>query len=212
MEQVDKFKSDAMNWIDHMESNLIKREIQILRLFTQKTGLKQTHAVLIAAFFCFSFILTGFGGKAVTNCIGFFYPTLKSFNAVKSKGTADDSYWLTYWIVFGLFQVLEAFGDLFLFWVPFYQFVKCCCLIWLFAPQTNGAQVVFKHFVAPFVQTHQGSIDSTIKAAKTFGDQMQREVVKPVSQHVAKKVSEAAFDAITSQLRKPESVVEGDSN
>lgn len=44
--------------------------------------------------------------------------------AIESNVKEDDTQWLTYWVVYGLFSVLEAFSDIFLSWFPFYYVSK----------------------------------------------------------------------------------------
>ena len=36
----------------------------------------------------------------------------------------DDRQWLTYWIVYSTFNILEYFADLILFWIPMYDLIK----------------------------------------------------------------------------------------
>lgn len=43
-----------------------------------------------------------------------------SIKAIESNNKEDDTKWLTYWVVYGLFSVAEFFSDIFLFWFPFY--------------------------------------------------------------------------------------------
>lgn len=43
-----------------------------------------------------------------------------SIKAIESTVKEDDTQWLTYWVVYGLFSIVEAFSDIFLFWFPFY--------------------------------------------------------------------------------------------
>ena len=44
--------------------------------------------------------------------------------AIESKGKDDDTKWLTYWVTYSLFSLLEFFSDIFLFWIPFYNLSK----------------------------------------------------------------------------------------
>jgi receptor expression-enhancing protein 5/6 len=43
--------------------------------------------------------------------VGFVWPVYASFKALKSADTADDTQWLTYWIVFGIVSTVESFTD-----------------------------------------------------------------------------------------------------
>lgn len=44
--------------------------------------------------------------------------------AIESQEKDDDTKWLTYWVVYSLFLLIEFFGDIFLFWIPLYDFLK----------------------------------------------------------------------------------------
>ncbi len=50
-----------------------------------------------------------------------------SIKAIESNNKEDDTKWLTYWVVYGLFSVAEFFSDIFLFWFPFYYAGKVRC-------------------------------------------------------------------------------------
>ena len=44
--------------------------------------------------------------------------------AIESATKEDDTKWLTYWVVYGIFSVAEFFADIFLSWFPFYYIGK----------------------------------------------------------------------------------------
>ena len=44
--------------------------------------------------------------------------------AIESQVKNDDTKWLTYWVVYSAFSLVEMVTDIFLFWVPFYWFLK----------------------------------------------------------------------------------------
>lgn len=47
-------------------------------------------------------------------------PSCHSIKAIESSSKEDDTTWLTYWVVYGVFSVAEFFSDTFLYWFPFY--------------------------------------------------------------------------------------------
>ena len=47
-----------------------------------------------------------------------------SIKALESVNKDDDTKWLTYWVVFALFSVVEFFSDIIFSWFPFYWLVK----------------------------------------------------------------------------------------
>lgn len=66
--------------------------------------------------------------------LGCTYTAWMSFRAIESPGTADDKLWLTYWVVYGAFSIVEYFVDFILFWVPFYYLLKFSFLLYLGLP------------------------------------------------------------------------------
>ncbi|CAG14436.1 unnamed protein product, partial [Tetraodon nigroviridis] len=44
--------------------------------------------------------------------------------AIESATKEDDTKWLTYWVVYGVFSVAEFFADIVLSWFPFYYVGK----------------------------------------------------------------------------------------
>ena len=68
--------------------------------------------------------------------------------------------WLTYWVVYAVFNVFEAFSSLIIFWFPFYYSFKFGFLIWLFMPNTRGAHYLYVNFLLPvFLSTEQSHFD-----------------------------------------------------
>ena len=53
--------------------------------------------------------------KAVTH-----RPPSHSIKAIESSSKEDDTTWLTYWVVYGVFSIAEFSSDIFLYWFPFY--------------------------------------------------------------------------------------------
>lgn len=56
--------------------------------------------------------------------------------AIESPNKDDDTQWLTYWVVYGIFSIAEFFSDIFLSWFPFYYMMKVC---WLTLPPSLPA-------------------------------------------------------------------------
>ena len=53
----------------------------------------------------------------------------RSIKAIESSSKEDDTTWLTYWVVYGVFSVAEFFSDIFLYWFPFYYAGKVTALL-----------------------------------------------------------------------------------
>ncbi|MEE6487613.1 hypothetical protein FKM82_014956 [Ascaphus truei] len=108
--------------------------------------------------------------------------------AIESADKKDDTIWLTYWVVYGVFSVVEFFSDLFLFWFPFYYLGKCAFLLWCMAPFTwNGSQILYTRFIRPFFLKHHRTVDSVVSdlggQALITAETVTREAYKAALSH-----------------------------
>ncbi|XP_009976250.1 PREDICTED: receptor expression-enhancing protein 5 [Tauraco erythrolophus] len=87
--------------------------------------------------------------------------------AIESPNKDDDTQWLTYWVVYGVFSIAEFFSDIFLSWFPFYYMLKCGFLLWCMAPSpSNGAEFLYHRIIRPFFLKHEAQLDSVVKDLK----------------------------------------------
>merc|ERR1711939_191326 len=127
--------------------------------FLDKTGIKKLY---IAAGLCLAltiFILFGFGAGLLCNFVGFVYPAYASFKSLESQNTNDDRLWLTYWVVYSCFCLIEGFLEYVLFWVPFYYPIKLAFLCFLFQPQTQGAKKLYEDVLSKALKPYVAKID-----------------------------------------------------
>ena len=106
------------------------------------------------------FVMFGVGANYITCLLGVAYPVFMSFLALESEGGEDDKQWLTYWVVFGLFNILDHFAGFVLAWIPFYYFLKLGFLVFLFHPTTKGATWVYNNFILPHIDEYNSQLDA----------------------------------------------------
>mmetsp|Transcript_21579 Transcript_21579/g.19147 ORF Transcript_21579/g.19147 Transcript_21579/m.19147 type:complete len:151 (-) Transcript_21579:66-518(-) len=139
---------------------------EYIKLISEKTG--QNEKVVkngILAVIILVFVL-GFGASIVANIVGVLYPAFQSFKALESEQGLDDKKWLTYWVIFSSFSMIDHFGEFILVWIPFYFLFKLCFLIYLFLPATDGASHIYITYVLPFYKKYEKDIDTLGKKYK----------------------------------------------
>jgi len=92
--------------------------------------------------------------KLISDIFAFAYPAYMSFKAIDSADPTDDTQWLTYWVVFALFSIVENVMSFLVTWIPFYYMIKCCFFAWLYHPKFMGAGLVYKQIIKPFVMPY----------------------------------------------------------
>lgn len=60
----------------------------------------------------------------ISDVIGFVYPAYASIKAIESPDKEDDKQWLTYWLMFSLFKIIESILDYLISFIPFYTPAK----------------------------------------------------------------------------------------
>lgn len=138
-------------------------DIPWMRQLAARFNLKTAHVALLVVLVAFVMVFSGVLDYLVCNLIGTVYPAYLSFKAIESKGGDDDKQWLTYWVVFAIYSVVDDFSGVLLFWLPFYYPIKLAMLIWLVWPKTRGALVIYEKVIKPLLKRFEGQIDEKLR-------------------------------------------------
>merc|ERR1712054_645382 len=107
-----------------------------LNNFEQQTSVPKVYVILGLGALYFFLVFFNIAGEFLVNTAGFAIPAYYSLEALFTSGKADDTQWLTYWVV--------------------YAFIT-----WMALPQTAGAQVVFRSLMQPlFARFFEGGSTS----------------------------------------------------
>eukprot|EP00499_Haloplacidia_sp_CaronLabIsolate_P004982 CAMPEP_0196770058 /NCGR_PEP_ID=MMETSP1104-20130614/909_1 /TAXON_ID=33652 /ORGANISM="Cafeteria sp., Strain Caron Lab Isolate" /LENGTH=200 /DNA_ID=CAMNT_0042140165 /DNA_START=40 /DNA_END=642 /DNA_ORIENTATION=- len=190
-----KFKSFEQK----LESDL--EGIEMLEMVSNAASVKKAHIAMGVSTLVALFIFLGVGAGILCNLVGFVYPAYASFKAIETKRTDDDTLWLTYWVVYAALCIVETFSDIILSWIPFYYVVKLGLLMWCMHPSTQGAVVIYKNVLAPFLLNHQETVDRTLDDVTRVGAKVSSSAAEAAStvarEQLASAMSRAAADPHT---------------
>ncbi|TGO26154.1 hypothetical protein BPAE_0065g00310 [Botrytis paeoniae] len=160
------FQDKVQGTISQIDKELSK--YPTLNNLEKQSNVPKVYAFLGVIAFYFFFIFFNIGGQLLTNLAGFVLPGYYSLDALFSTGKADDTQWLTYWVVFAFLTVFESLFTV-VYWFPFYYTFKFILVLWLALPITSGAQIVFRSFISPvFSRYFSGASKVSASADKSL--------------------------------------------
>lgn len=125
------------------ESVLGHKYKEHIKIIEDKTGVNGKYLVSALAgvgFLVFFGVFDGF----LTNVVGTLLPGYLSLKSIESIETDVEKQWITYWVLYSAYGILDKISVLFIYYLPFYYFIKYLILIWLFMPNFNGAAQLYE--------------------------------------------------------------------
>ncbi|MCJ1337468.1 ER membrane protein DP1/Yop1 [Bachmanniomyces sp. S44760] len=165
------FQDKTQHQIGQLDKELSK--FPMLNEFEKQSSVPKVYAFLGLAGIYFFLIFFNIGGEFLVNIAGFALPGYYSLDALFSPGKADDTQWLTYWVVFAFLTVFESAVNA-VYWFPFYYTFKFVLILWMSLPMTGGAQIVFRSFIQPVFSRYFSQSQSTAANLRSQADQASR--------------------------------------
>lgn len=148
----------VQQYVNQLDKELSK--YPALNNLEKSTSVPKAYAVIGLVTLYFFLIVFNLGGQLLTNIAGFLIPGYYSLEALFTTSKTDDTQWLTYWVVFALFTVIESLVSV-VYWFPFYYTFKFVFLLWLSLPAFKGADIIFRSFLSPTLGRYFHSSGST---------------------------------------------------
>ena len=136
---------------------------EVFEMVESATGLMKPQILQYGLISSVLLVALGVGQGIITTLIGVVYPAFASFIALESEEKEDDKQWLTYWVCFGFFQIIDCFGGIILQFIPFYFFLKVAFMVWLFHPKSMGALWLYNNYMQAYVKKYRSQIEQGIK-------------------------------------------------
>ncbi|KAL2021218.1 hypothetical protein VTK56DRAFT_7405 [Thermocarpiscus australiensis] len=162
----------VQQYVKQLDKELSK--YPVLNNFEKQTSVPKAYAVIGIVALYFFLIVFNLGGQLLTNIAGFVIPGYYSLNALFTASKSDDTQWLTYWVVFAFFTVLESLVSV-VYWFPFYYTFKFVFLLWLSLPAFKGADIIFRSFLAPTLSRYFHTSGSTASGLRAKADSLHTE-------------------------------------
>ena len=176
---------DEQNF-ENKEISIYEKWNETLDIIKEKTGFRG--GIVVASIIIgIAFVYIGFMERFITNMIGTIYPVFCTIETLEYH-TGDDKYWLTYWVVFGIFTLVDMFSGFILKIVPFYFFIKILFLVWCFMPNTQGAVIMYNFFISRFFEGFEKNIEIATQELKSdFNGILKREEEERKKQYSGNK-------------------------
>lgn len=176
--------------MSNKEISLLDKYYEHLEVIQKKTGVPGKYVIggLILSVF---FVSLGFLERFITNIVGTIYPAYWTMKSIESKDN-DDKQWLTYWVVFASFTIIDMFSGFLLNFIPFYFFFKIVFLIWLFMPNSQGSTIIYHLLVVRVFKSFEQDID---EAGEKIGE-YTRNIVHQGSDVIQKTKEKIVKDAV----------------
>ena len=168
----EKENQENENEIENENDNqisLLEKWQKQMNLIQEKTGIKGIF-VILGLVLCVVFVYFNILDTIITNLVGTLYPAFWTIKSLEQNLVEEQKKWLTYWVVFGSFIIIDMSSVVIVKFIPFYFVLKILFLIWLFMPGSNGCTIIYYLVVKKIFRYYEDKIESYVVGAKDYAN------------------------------------------
>ncbi|CAD7701423.1 unnamed protein product [Ostreobium quekettii] len=106
--------------------------------------------------------------QAVLTLAAYIWPGYQCFKALEKRRPEELRCWCEYWLVIATFASVERLADFALWWLPMYNLLKILSVVYLWHPKTQGASLIYRQSLQPFLAAHEARVDRAVGDASRF--------------------------------------------
>ena len=152
--------------------SIVEKWKEIMKAIKEKTGIDGLYVILFLLV-CVILVYLGIFGDLITNMVGTLYPGFCTIKAMEKKQNKKE--WLTYWVIFGTFIIVDTFSNIIMKIVPFYFVLKILFLIWMFLPGSNGCKLVYNFLIFNLFKSIENYVDTFMDDTKYIAKEIYKE-------------------------------------
>ena len=162
----------------------LQRKMSNAIVYIYQTLANAVHLYLL--WIIFMFLPAGLK-RIIAIAIGTVYPFVCSVTAAATDEIEDDTYWLTYWAVYGCLFLLMNISETWLGWIPGFYTLVIFSTVYLMLPMFRGADKVFRKVLVPLAGLQELLIlRDSIQIKKQMLKDLDPERAKIVRKSIAK--------------------------
>jgi hypothetical protein len=141
--------------------------------------------------------------RLIAVLIGTVYPLVSSIAAASTEQIEDDTYWLTYWSVYGCLFLIMQVLETWLGRIPGFYTLIIMATVYLMLPMFGGADKVFRKVLVPLAGLKELlMLSDAIRVKKTMLKDLDPERAKIVRKAIAKFYDDDDDTADPAELKK----------
>ena len=147
--------------------SLLEKWQKYMNLIQEKTGIKGIF-IILGLILSVIFVYFNVFDSVITNLVGTLYPAFWTIKSLEQNSVEEQKKWLTYWVIFGSFIIIDMSSPVIAKFIPFYFFFKILFLIWLFMPGSSGCTIVYYLVVKKIFRYYEDKIEPYIVGARDY--------------------------------------------